>query len=38
MVDLWSNLTDDRLWQWWPGGYLDGFHNKSGFLDSTPLA
>jgi len=32
----WNTLTTNRIWKWYPGGPLAGFHEKS-FMDDTPL-
>ena len=38
LVGLWSNLTSDQVWQWWPSWCpVDGLTHESGFLDNSPL-
>jgi len=41
LVDIWrSNITKDTIyksWGWGKLGILEGFYNKRGLYDNTPL-
>ena len=37
LINFWRSVTGDMVFQEWPGGLQEGFYNRSGVFDTTPL-
>ena len=37
LVGMWQNMTSNKVYQLWPGGFEEGLMNQSGILNSDPL-
>ncbi len=37
LLNMWGNLTSDKIYVAWPGGFLQGLTLESGLYDDTPL-
>lgn len=37
MVDSWAILNQSQIWRTWPEGMMEGFYEKSGLIDNTPM-
>ncbi|CDW82507.1 patatin-like phospholipase family protein [Stylonychia lemnae] len=37
LVGMWMNMTNEKVYVPWPGGFEEGIFNRSGVFDDTPL-
>jgi len=37
LVGMWMNMTNEKVYVEWPGGFEQGVFNESGVFDTTPL-